>query len=134
MLIITLSKMEVTEQHIRHIMLYEYQQGKTATTTAKKIEKVYGYGVLSVRKCQPWFCKFRQGDLSLQDASRSERPVSLNNDGLKAATDQNPFATVEELAEVNSSSSTVHRHLPELGLVSKLGKLISHKLTEDHRH
>ena len=31
--------MEVTEQHIRHIMLYEYQQSKTATTTVKKLKK-----------------------------------------------------------------------------------------------
>ena len=43
--------MEVTEQHIRPIVLYEYQKGKTATTKLKKIEKVYGNGVLSIRKC-----------------------------------------------------------------------------------
>ena len=43
--------MEVTEQHIPHTMLYEYQQDKTATNTAKKIEEVYDVGVLSVRKC-----------------------------------------------------------------------------------
>ena len=54
--------MKVTEEHIRHIMLFEYQQGKTATTAVQKIEEVYGVGVLSVRKCQQWFCKFRQGD------------------------------------------------------------------------
>ena len=115
--------MEVTEQHILYIMLYEYQQGKTATTTVKKIEEVYGDGVLSVRKCKRWFCEFRQGDLSLQDTSRSGRPASLGNDALKAATDRNPFATVEGLAEeVDSFSSTVHRHLQKLGLVSKLGK------------
>ena len=57
MLLITLSKMEVTEELIGHIMLYKYQQGKTATTTVKKI-KVYSDGVLSVWKCQQWFCKF----------------------------------------------------------------------------
>ena len=69
----------------------------------------------------------------MQDASCSGRPVSLDNDALKAAMDQNLFATVEELAEVNSSSSTVHLHLQELGIVSKLGKWIPHELTEDHR-
>ena len=122
MLLINL-QMELTEQHIRPIILYEYQQGKTATTTVKKIE-VYGDGVLSVRKCQRRFCKFRQGDLSLQDASRSGRLVSFDNDALRAATDQNPFATAEDLAEVNLSSSTVHRHLQELGFVSKLGEWV----------
>ena len=44
--------MEVTEEHIRHIMLYKYQQGKMATTAVKKIEKVYGDGVFSAWKCQ----------------------------------------------------------------------------------
>ena len=102
-------------------MLCEYQQSKTATTTVKKIEEVYVDGV---RKRQPWFCKFRS-DLSLQDTSHSRRLVSSDNDALKAATDRNPFATVEELAEeVNSSSSTVHRHLQELGLISELGKWV----------
>ena len=75
-------------------MLYEYQQGKTAATTVKKIEEVYGDGVLSVQKRQRWFCKFRQGDLSLQNASRSGRPVSFDNDAQKAITDRNPLATV----------------------------------------
>ena len=51
-------------------------------------------------------------------------PVLFDNDALKAATDQKSFATVEKSAEVNSSSSTVHCHLQELGLVSKLGKWI----------
>ena len=50
MLLITLSRVEVTEEHIRHIMLYEYQQGKTATTAVKKVEEVYGDGVLNVRE------------------------------------------------------------------------------------
>ena len=68
------------------------------------------------------FYKFRQSDLSLQDASRSGRPVSLDNDALKAAMNQNRFATVEELSEeVDSSSSTVHCHLQKLGIISKLG-------------
>ena len=58
MLLITLSKMEVTEEHIRHITLYEYHQGKMVTTAVKKIEEVYNTGVLSVWKCQRWFCKF----------------------------------------------------------------------------
>ena len=31
--------MEVSEQRIQHIALYKYQQGKTATTTVKKIER-----------------------------------------------------------------------------------------------
>ena len=52
MLLITLTRIKVTEEHIRHIMLYEYQQGKTATTTVKKIEEVYGNGVLNVQKRQ----------------------------------------------------------------------------------
>ena len=37
--------MEVTEEHIRHIMLCKYQQGKMATTAVKKIKEVYGNGV-----------------------------------------------------------------------------------------
>ena len=48
--------------------------------------------------------------------------------------DQNSFVTVEELTEVNSSLSTVYRHLQVLGIVSKLGKWVPNELTENHQH
>jgi len=49
-----------------------------------------------------------------------------------ATLDENPAVTVEELAQkLNSTHSTVHRHLRRLGKVSKLGKWVPHVLSPD---
>ncbi|KOC71230.1 hypothetical protein WH47_00910 [Habropoda laboriosa] len=48
-------------------MLYEFEKGSAVKTAAKDICDVYGKDVLSVRKCQRWSSKFRNGVLDLSD-------------------------------------------------------------------
>ena len=115
--------MAVLEDHIRHVMLYEFHQGHSASAAARNVNGVYGQGAVDVRKCQRWFQRFRSGDNSLSDKPREERPVQLDNDALLAAVESNPMQNVEELArELSVTHSTVHRHLQDLGYLSKLGK------------
>ena len=40
-----------SEEHIRHIMLYEFRKGNNASMTTKNINEVYE-NALDVRKCQ----------------------------------------------------------------------------------
>ena len=126
-------KMEVSEEHIRHIMLYEFKKGNNATAATKNIRDVYGEEALNTRKCQRWFQKFRSGDYSLTDEARSGRPIEFDDELLVATLDEDPAVTVEELAQkLNSTHSTVHRHLRRLGKVSKLGKWVPHVLSPDN--
>ena len=84
---------------------------------------MYGQDAVDVRKCQRWFQRFWSWDNSLSDEPREGIPVLLDNDALRAAVEANPMQTVEELArELHVTHSTVHRHLQDLGYVSKLGK------------
>ena len=55
-------KVEVDEEHLRHIMFFEYYQKKNATEATKFICEIYGEGVLDVRKCQRWFSRFKEGN------------------------------------------------------------------------
>ncbi|KOC69896.1 hypothetical protein WH47_09114, partial [Habropoda laboriosa] len=55
----------VDEIDFRHCMLYEFKKGSTVQNAVKSICDVYGKDVLSVRKCQRWFSKFRNGVLDL---------------------------------------------------------------------
>ena len=121
----TKDKMEVSEEHIRHIMLYEFKKGNNATAATaatKNIRDLYGEEALNTRKCQRWLQKFRSGDYSLTDEARSGRPIEFDDELLVATLDEDPAVTVEELAQkLNSTHSTVHRHLRWLGKTWKVG-------------
>jgi len=47
--------MEVTKEHIRHILLYEFNKGNHATKSARNIKAVYEDRTISVSQCQRWF-------------------------------------------------------------------------------
>ncbi|XP_076328769.1 histone-lysine N-methyltransferase SETMAR-like [Tachypleus tridentatus] len=125
--------MEVSEEHIRHIIFYKPRKGKHATEAIQSILKIYGSDILKVMKCQRWFNKFKTRDGSLTDAAHTGHHYEFDNDLLLATLEEDCAVTVEELVQkLNSSPSTVYRHLQQLGRVSKLGKWVPHELSADN--
>ncbi|XP_076343217.1 histone-lysine N-methyltransferase SETMAR-like [Tachypleus tridentatus] len=122
--------MDVSEEPIRHIMLYEFKKSNSAVETTQNIQGIYGAESLNERKCQRWFQKFRSGDYSLSDSPCSSRPVEFNDDLLLAALDEYYAVTVELVQKCDLTHLTVHCHLQELGKVLELGKLVPHDLRE----
>ena len=74
--------MESLKIHFRHCMLKEFNQEKNATQAAIAISSIYGENVVSVRTCQKWFTRFREGNFDLEDEQRPGRPQELETDGL----------------------------------------------------
>ena len=70
-------------------MLYYFKKGKNITETQEKICAVYGEGAATDWMCQKWFAKFRAGDLSLDDAPRSGRPVEGDSDQIETLIENN---------------------------------------------
>ena len=65
-------------------MLYYFKKGKNATEMQKKkICAVYGEGTVTDQTCQKWFAKFHAGDISLDDAPQSGRPVEVDSDQMR---------------------------------------------------
>lgn len=87
---------------------------------AEKICSVYGERLIIDRAVRNWFAKSHSGDTTLKDEPMTRRPSDLDN-FLKAILGLNPCQSTRNIAEsLNTSQSTVWRHLEKLGKVSKL--------------
>jgi len=114
-------------------MLFYFRKGKNATQTRKKICVVYGEDAISDRMSQKWFAKFYSGEMNIEDALRSGRPVTTDVDQITALIDSDRQITVREIAaRLNIGKSTVSKHLNKLQIIKKLDVWVPHDLTEKY--
>ena len=67
------------KMHIRHCMLFMFNEEKNAIEATKSICLVYGDNALNVRTCQNWFARFKAGDFDLNDKERVGRTVEADD-------------------------------------------------------
>jgi HTH domain in Mos1 transposase/Winged helix-turn-helix DNA-binding len=127
---------ENIKMHIRHALLHEFLDSNTnATRVTEKIKKIYGSDVFTVRTCQYWFSRFKSGNYRLKNATKHvEHRSRFDNNKLISVLNENSEVTVKQLSQkLNEPSSTVHRHLRKLGKIPKLGQVVPHLLTTEHK-
>lgn len=122
-----------TEQHLRNCMLYEFNQKHSAAEATRRINSVYEKA-LDQRKVRRWFVEFKNGNFELDDAPRSGRPLTINNQVLRNLVEKDPRLTVDEIAKkMGAPRSTVFDHLKSIGKRSLEGKWVPHFLSETNK-
>ena len=118
-----MSKPEIDEGHIRHCMLLFFDHGLNASKTINAINEIYGE-VLTARRYQFWFQKFKSGNRNLKYASKSGRPSKFDDDILKSLVESDPRLTIEELSQrLKFPWSAVQLHLKRIGKTNRIGNL-----------
>uniref|UniRef100_A0A914YPT5 Mos1 transposase HTH domain-containing protein n=1 Tax=Panagrolaimus superbus TaxID=310955 RepID=A0A914YPT5_9BILA len=123
------------KQHLRHLMLGFYNQNPqiTGKEMVKKIEEIYGRGVISEQTCRKWKKRFENGEKdvsNLDDNDRSGRPEEVDEQQLREAVMEDHNATIRILADrLGNSYGAIQRHLHKMGM---LGKWVPHQLSPDN--
>ena len=85
----------------------------------KKICAVYGEGAVTDWAYQKWFKKFRAGDVSLDCAPQSGRPVEVDSNQIETWIENNQHYTMWEIAYIlKISKLSIEDHLHQLGYVN----------------
>ena len=76
----------------------------------KRKEKIYavcGEGAVTDQKCQNWSVKFHAGDVSLDDAPQSGRPVEVDSNQIETLIESSQRFTMQEGADKLKISKTM---------------------------
>ncbi|VUZ41817.1 unnamed protein product [Hymenolepis diminuta] len=67
----------LNKEHIRHILLFQFHKGNTASSAAKTLKDTYGNDVMNEKTCRRWFSAggFKDDDSSLKDRRRTENKM-----------------------------------------------------------
>lgn len=119
------------KRHLREVLLYHFNQKKSAYESHKLLVETYGELAPSKRTCENWFKQFREGIYDVADTEREGRPKTFEDEDLEALLDEDNTQTQSELATaLNITQQGVSKRLKALGLIRKLSYWVPHELTE----
>ncbi|CAF1338279.1 unnamed protein product [Rotaria sp. Silwood1] len=114
----------------------------TATQIHDELTTAYGQGVVSYRTVAHWIHRFSSGRESLEDDSRSDRPIAIitqqNIDAVKDLVQDDPHISTDYTADIlDISHGSVYIILKEHLKLKKISsRWVPHKLTptQQQRH
>jgi len=123
-----MSKFVPEKVHLRHALLFLFNQKKKTIESHRVLVETYGEHAPSIRTCETWFRQFKSGDFNVKD-----RPQKCENEQLQVLLEDDPTQTQQQLAKaLNVSQETISRRLRAMGKINKLCKWVPHDLNERH--
>ena len=80
---------------IQAILKFCRKKCQSLSAAAEKINYIECQGFISKSQAVEWFCRFREGDISLKDKSRSGRLKALNDEVLCQPVKQLPGSSIQ---------------------------------------
>lgn len=122
--------MSITKSQIRERLLHEFQLGHSAAEARRNICEALGYEAVKQTCAKKWFKRFRNDDTSIEDKSRSGRPIEVNRDVVLEAIDNDPTLTTRMLSvDLGCSHMTISKILHSARFRVRHGKWMPHDLT-----
>ena len=130
--------MEFDRSDLRKLIYYGWKRGLNGVQICNEISDALGDGFqsVSVRTCQYWITKFKDGDFSVEDKERHGRP-SLEgvNKRIEECLVEDKHVTLRQIASyLDCSPATVLRHMKSLGKKYLAYRWIPHTLTEENKN
>lgn len=117
--------------HFRHVLMFLFDNRKSAAEAHKILEETYGYDAPSYSNCKFWFKRFKSDDFDLNDKERTGQPKKFEDSELQDLLNENSTQTENQLAKkLKTHRSTISRRLHMLGKIQKEGRWIPHMLSE----
>ena len=100
----------------RILYFYKFKRGRNGAEAARNINSILWDNAVNEQTIRFWFQKFANGDFILEDQERGRPKPSINDENLKAVVENDPKASVRELAtNFNVSIGTISNHLKAIG-------------------
>lgn len=124
-----MSSFKPNKEHLRHVLLFLFNQKKNANGSHRILVETYGDDVLMQDACVRWFRRFESGDFDLKDKERPGQPKKFQDAELQALLDEDDTQTQQQMAErLNVGHQTISDRLHAMGKIQKTGKRVPHHL------
>ena len=122
-------------EHLRHILLFEFNREAKAAEAATNICAVYRDNAVGESTAIKLFSRFKKDCFEISGSPRSGRPSWFDEDRLNTLIHKDPHQCTRELANVmNCNHSIIVRHFHSMGKVQKSGVWVPHVLSQNHKN
>ena len=108
----------LTKQHLREVLIFCFNWKKSAAEAHRMLVEVYGDTAPTDKSCREWFRRFKNGDFSVKDKSRSGQPKKFEDKELEALLEEDQSQTQKKFAEsLGVTQQVVSVRLRAMGMI-----------------